>query len=77
MAQIPLEIQVACVEREIGFRQRVYPRWVQQGKMTQGKMDEELERMFAVRESLLELKRLREGGNDERGGKGLPAAVAR
>ena len=27
--------QLACIEREIGFRVKCYPRWVKQGKLTQ------------------------------------------
>lgn len=43
-----LERQVQCVKREIGQRQRVYPRLVQAGKMPQAQADEELEAMRAV-----------------------------
>ncbi len=61
MAQVSLEEQIACVERELAFRQRVYPRWVKAKppKITQAKADQELERMRAVRETLLELQRAR------------------
>lgn len=45
-----LEQQIACVEREIGMRERVYPRWVNSRppKLTQKKADEELGAMRAV-----------------------------
>jgi hypothetical protein len=37
-----------CVRREIRLRERVYPRWVSQGKITQKLADEELTRMRSV-----------------------------
>lgn len=39
---------VACVEREIAMRGRVYPRRVADGKMTQAKADAEVRAMRAV-----------------------------
>ena len=44
--------KVACIEREIAMRERVYPRWVEQGRMTQSKADSELRIMRAVLEGL-------------------------
>jgi hypothetical protein len=44
---------VRCVDREIGFRVRVYPRWVERKKMTQALADIELRRMRAVRDRLV------------------------
>jgi hypothetical protein len=49
---VPLEEQIKCVEREIGFRERCYPRWVIEHKMTQRKMDDELRAMRAVLRTL-------------------------
>ena len=46
--QISIDQMIACVEREIGMRQRVYPRWVEQKKMLQATADQELARMRAV-----------------------------
>ena len=43
-----LEEMKACVEREIRMRERVYPRWVQNGKMSQNKADTEIACMKAV-----------------------------
>lgn len=40
--------QVACVERELRMRRRVYPRWVEAGRMTQAKADAEIRTMEAV-----------------------------
>ena len=51
-----LDEQIACVSREIGMREHVYPRWVQAKKMSQNKADYELECMRVV---LLTLKKLR------------------
>ena len=55
---ITLEEQIACVERELGFRLRLYPRWVATAKLTQAAADEEVERMRAV---LLTLQRVQRG----------------
>lgn len=51
---VPLKDQIACVEREIAMRRRVYPRWVESGKLKQGEADEEIRRMEAVLETLRE-----------------------
>jgi len=53
-----LDDQVACVEREIGYRERVYPRRVTAGQMTPALADRELRRMRAVLETL---RRFRDG----------------
>ena len=55
---ISLEDQVACVERELGYRRRVYARRVDQGSMTQAKADVEIARMEAV---LATVKKAAEG----------------
>jgi hypothetical protein len=49
---IDLPKQIACVQREIGFRERVYPRWVAAGKMKQEKANYEIAAMRAVLETL-------------------------
>jgi hypothetical protein len=46
--KVSLTEQVAAVEREIKMRQRVYPRWVEGGRMTQQKADAEIRAMEAV-----------------------------
>ncbi len=43
-----LDEMVACAERELALRRRVYPQWVQSGRMSQGKADEEIAKMAAV-----------------------------
>ena len=46
--KINIDDMIKCVEREIGMRQRVYPRWVEQHKMSQEKADLEIRTMTAV-----------------------------
>jgi hypothetical protein len=55
MPVVTIDEQLACVERELGFRRKLYPRWVRDGKLTQAGADEELVRMDAV---LLTLRRV-------------------
>ena len=45
---VTIEEQVACVEREVKLRKRVYLRWVGEGRMTQAKADAEIAAMEAV-----------------------------
>jgi hypothetical protein len=45
---IGLEEQVRCVARELALRQRLYPQWVQQGKMTRRTAEHETAAMAAV-----------------------------
>jgi hypothetical protein len=40
--------KLACLEREIKLRERVYPRWVGGGKMSQDKADREIAVMKAI-----------------------------
>lgn len=53
---VQLTDQIACVERELKMRRRVYPRWVSQGKLQQVGADLELQRMTAVLRSLVALR---------------------
>lgn len=48
MKQITIDDMIKCVEREIGMRQRVYPRWVESKKMSQEKADYEIKCMEYV-----------------------------
>lgn len=54
LAPISTEALVECVDRELGFRRRVYPRHVAAGKLTQDAADRQLALMEAVRERLVE-----------------------
>lgn len=53
-----LDEQIACVEREIRMRERNYPRWVENGKLSQEKADREIELMKAVSRTLHNYKGL-------------------
>lgn len=47
-----IDDQIACVEREIALRSRVYPRWIADKRLTQVKADREMACMNAVLETL-------------------------
>ena len=53
---IPLEAQIACVEREIAMRLSAYPRFVQEHRMRQAKADHEIAAMRAVLTTLKSIK---------------------
>ena len=55
-AVVQLADQIACVERELKMRRRVYPRWVLASKLTQTAADLEMRRMEGVLQSLVALK---------------------
>ena len=50
--EINIDEMIKCVEREIGMRQRVYPKWVAMKKMSQEKADLEIRTMTAVLDQL-------------------------
>ena len=45
---ISIEDKLKCVERELGFRQRVYDRLIERGKMSKRQADREIELMIAI-----------------------------
>lgn len=45
---VTYDMKRAALEREIKMRRRVYPRWVQDGRMSQAKADEEIAVMQAI-----------------------------
>jgi hypothetical protein len=53
---VSIDDQIACVERELGYRRHVYPRRVAAKQMTQDLADRELARMSAVLETLCRVK---------------------
>jgi hypothetical protein len=55
--KITLWTLVQCARREIAMRNRVYPRRVNEGKMTQVTADRELAEMTAIYELLQRLER--------------------
>jgi hypothetical protein len=50
---VDLNPLLACARRELAFRQRVYPKWVLKGTMTEKKAEQELELMRELVEFLL------------------------
>lgn len=50
---IPIDVQIACVRRELRQRKSVYPRLVQQGRMPEAKAARELRAMQAVLATLM------------------------
>ncbi len=44
--------QIKCVRREIDYRKRLYPRWVQDGKITQQEANYQIEAMEYVLNTL-------------------------
>jgi len=55
-AAIPLSEQIECVQREINMRHRVYPRWVEIGRITQAHADHQIAAMSAVLATLEALR---------------------
>lgn len=53
---VPIDEQIACVERELRFRRKTYPRLVRSRQLTQVLADKELERMEAVLGTLTRVK---------------------
>lgn len=56
MGIISLHEQIVCVRREIGMRERVYPKWVSAGRMKQDVADREIAAMRAVLATLETLR---------------------
>lgn len=56
-ALVPIIDQIACVRREIGMRERVYPRWIDAGKMKQVAADREMTGMRAVLMTLEDIEK--------------------
>lgn len=63
---VSLDDQIACVRREIGLRERVYPKWVAAGKMKADAADQEIARMRAVIETLESVRALFPAKSDPR-----------
>lgn len=51
-AQLPLADQIWCAKRELAMRERVYPKWVADGRMEQAKAAEELAGMRSIIQTL-------------------------
>lgn len=50
---ITVKEQIDCVNREISFRKRLYPRWIESGKMSPGKAEYEIKVMESIKDSLM------------------------
>lgn len=62
MSTVTIADQIACVRREIAMRNKVYPRWVESGRMHRDQADREIESMIAVLATLRAVQREREPG---------------
>ena len=56
MSTPTLAEQITEVKRELHMRERVYPKWVTDGRLPQADSDRRLERMRAVLQTLTGLK---------------------
>ena len=54
---VPLEAQIACAERELKYRLRVYDRWCTEGRMDRAKAAHELSAMRAIVTTLQQVAR--------------------
>jgi len=63
-----LSDQLQCARRELALRQRVYPCWVRQGRLTREKAQHETECMDAIVSMLEKARRLEEVSQEMRGG---------
>ncbi len=52
MKSILIDAQIACVRREINMRHRVFPRWVETGKMPAESAEYQIAAMEAVLSTL-------------------------
>lgn len=59
-APIALKAQLACVRREISMRKRVYPRAIDENRMTEAEAAKEIAAMEAVYETLCQVQQERE-----------------
>lgn len=57
MSVVSLKDQIACARRELAIRDKVYPRRVQTGDMTEAAMKKELAAMSAIIDTLERLER--------------------
>lgn len=60
-ASVPIADQIAEVEREIGYRERVYPNWVDAGRLSHDKAALHFNRMRAAAATLRAVQRHADG----------------
>jgi len=56
MDDVTLDEQIACVDRELRFRRKTYPRFIARNALTEQAATDELRRMEAVRGTLVALR---------------------
>jgi hypothetical protein len=52
-----LDEQIACAERELRYRIRLYPKWIEAGKITSDVAGKEQAAMRAILDTLMRVKR--------------------
>jgi hypothetical protein len=57
---VSFDDMIGCAKRELMMRKRVYPRWIEQDRMSQEKADKEIAFMAAILEHLLKAAGRRE-----------------
>lgn len=60
MTRLPITDLLDCARRELALRQKCYPGWVRQGRMTQAKADHEIQCMEGIVERLNTFRLLNE-----------------
>ncbi len=48
MGEVTNDDKIKCLKREVAMRERVYPKWVQSGRMKQAEADKEIRVLKAV-----------------------------
>lgn len=56
-AEVTLSNQIACLARELHMRKRIYPKWVEIGKISPGQSKHEISAMEAALATLKRLKK--------------------
>ena len=60
LAKLPIDDLVRAAERELAMRERVYPNWVNGGRMTAEKAAHEIQAMRQIVETMLLFQRFRQ-----------------
>jgi hypothetical protein len=57
---VSIDEMIGCAKREVAMRERCYPRWVQEGRMSEHKAELEIAYMQAIVRKLIEISGRRE-----------------
>lgn len=60
MAKVSIDDQIRSAQRELDMRQRVYPNWVRNGKMTAASAVKEIAAMLSIIDTLRWAKKIAE-----------------